>query len=106
MARTTLQTATADNSEITLTETAGDDEAIYISSLSFSYDGTVSGMRLTIEEGDTTIWAIDINDQQFKEFDWAYPLKLATGEDLTVTLTASGTGGTSGTLNIAYYKGE
>lgn len=104
--KTKLISNSADNAEITINITANAGEAIYISSLSCSYNGTVSGMQLHVEDGGTVVWSIDVPDASGRQFDWTNPLKMTAGNDAKIVLTASGTGGTVGTLNVAYGKGE
>jgi hypothetical protein len=104
--KTTLATQTADNAQAQVSIAANSGESIYITSLSCSFDGTVSGMSLEIVSGGSTLWHVDVPDANIKQFDWTHPLKIPVGQDADVNLSASGTGGTSGTLNVAYGKGE
>lgn len=104
--KTTVETASADNAQAQISITAGANESIYITSLSCSFDGTVSGITLEIVAGGTTIWEVDVPDENIVQFDWTIPLKAPAGDDVDVNLSASGTGGTVGHLNVAHGKGE
>lgn len=104
--KTQVETVSADNAQAQVSITTNPNESTYICSLSASFDGTVSGISLEIISGGTTIWHIDIPDENIVQFDWSHPLKSGVGEDVDINLSASGTGGTVGTLNVAYGKGE
>lgn len=98
--------AEADNATATATRAATTDQAKnqkhYVSAVSASFSATVSGvMTVTIKSGTTTIWKRHFTQE--RDFDFRRPLVCDPGTALNVELTASGTPGTVGVINVSGY---
>ncbi len=98
--------AEADNATATATRSATTGQAAnqkhYVSAVSASFSSTVSGvMTLTIKSGSTTMWKRHFTQEY--DLDFRRPLICDPGTALNVELTASGTGGTVGVVNVSGY---
>lgn len=98
-------TNSASNSPLTLAISGVTDHVIVIKSISWGYDGNVSGTGLlTISIAGTTCFqlpAASNKDKHTKE--WTPGLHGSAGQAVSIALPASGNVGVSGYINVMYY---
>lgn len=104
--KTQNATTSEDNSPAVVTITGNAGEAIYITHIAVEFDNTVSDITVTIDDGGTTIWQRTISDRYGEAWDFSIPLKATAGNTVTITLGASGSAGTTGSLYVFYATGE
>lgn len=96
MASEWVESASADNATATATKAGVAGVTHYLDSFVASYDGNKNG-ALTITDGNWTI-SVEVFDELDVEF--SNPLRAEEGKTITATFAPSGTGGTTGHLNI------
>lgn len=97
-----IETATADNAAATATKAAPSGGiSHYITSVSASFEASVSGAVLQLKEGSTVLAKWHVYDAFAIVF--PSPIKLPPGTAANLELAASGTAGTDGSVNMSGY---
>lgn len=104
--KTQYATATADNDEAVVNITTDTKETIYITHISAEFDGQVSNINITVEDGNTKMWSKTLKDRYGEVWNFFVPLKATAGNNVTATLEASGVPGIIGSLYVFFTKGE
>ena len=100
-------TANADNATATATKAAPNDksgrERLFVSTIDASFSGSVAGATVIIKDGTTEVWRRYFNDTTTIDFRRPFPISQAAA--LNVELSASGSGGVIGAVNVSGFTG-
>lgn len=86
------------NADASVTITPDDDAHVLIDQIEASYDGTPTDGKLTITDGGTTVWEIDVTAAR-ESIIFAGGLKC---DQTTVVTLAAGGAGVTGKINVLY----
>ena len=107
---TTPMTVTQNNAVSTLTQAAVAGKSWYVSYLTWRISGgnVLNDVTVQLLDGVTPVYSSLISKQQsagtFSNIEFSSPIKITAGNAITYTVGASGTTGTSITLNMGLFN--
>lgn len=107
---TTPMTISQNNATATLTQAAVAGKSWYITYLTWRITGgnTLNDVTIQVLDGSTVIYNSLISKQQsagtFSSIEFSSPIKITAGNAITYTAGASGTSGTTITLNMGLFN--